>query len=148
MVADAAVVVAAAQQGAVAESAGTVWAVVAARQGAVAESAGAVWAVVVAAQQQVAESAGAVWASVFQRGRLEQEPVCSPGFWMLQPGGPGILSATQHPGHDGVAQKTADYNADLPGVDANKDTAAENSPSTEAAFDTTPAILENTRYRV
>ena len=105
-----------------------------------------------AVQQLVAAVAGAVRAaqqgSSFQRGPLEPDRVCSLRAGMEQLGGLGILSATHRPGHYGVAQKIPDHNADPVGVHANKDTAAENSPSIEAVPDTTPAISEHTRFRV
>ena len=84
----------------------------------------------------------------FQGGPLELDRVCVLRAGMEQRGGPGILSATHRPGHDGVAQKIPDHNADPVGVHANKDTAGENSPSIEAGPYTTPAISEHTRFRV
>ena len=104
----------------------------AARQGA------AVVAVARAAQQGAA----------FQGEPLEPALVCVLRGGMEQRGRLGILSATHRPGHDGVAQKIPDYNADPAGVRANKDTAVENSPSIEAVPDTTPSISEHTRFRV
>ncbi len=106
-----------------------------------------------AAQQAAAVAAeafvrAAQQAAALQGGPLEPDLVCVLRRGMEQRGGPGILSATRLPGHDGVAQKIADYNADPPGVHANKDTAAENSPSIEAAPYTTPSISEHTRFRV
>jgi hypothetical protein len=73
--------------------------------------------------------------------------------WLLRGGMkrracPGILAAILRPGRNDVVRKSSGYNADPDGEHANKDTAAENSPSIEAAHDTTPAISEHTRYRV
>ncbi len=87
-------------------------------------------------------------AAALQVGPLEPDLVCVLRRGMEQRGGPGILSATRRPGHDGVARKIAGYSADPAGVHSNKDTAAENSASIEAVPDTMPAISEHTRFRV
>jgi len=70
----------------------------------------------------VAESAGAVEAAVFQQGALEPDPVSCLRALMEQRDHVGTLSATRRPGHDGVAQKIPDHNADPVGAHANKDT--------------------------
>jgi hypothetical protein len=77
-----------------------------------------------------------------------QDPASVPQVGFFQLRAHGILSPTQRPGHDGVAHKNSGHNADPVGVHANKDTAAENSPSIEAAADTTPTTSGHTTLQI
>src|SRR4030042_1069229 len=83
-----------------------------------------------------------------QAAPREQELVYVPLGGLEQRGDAGILSATLHPGHDGVVQKISGHNADLVGARANRDAFAENSPSNEDFVDTTQTTSEHTSYRV